>query len=377
MTTPKRDYYEVLGLAKGATEEELKKAYRRMAKQYHPDTNKDPAAEAKFKEINEAYQVLNDPDKRSLYDRIGHAGANMGGGTYDPYGGMGGAGMNINDIFEMFNGAMGGTRAAGPQRGANIGTRIQLDFENAVFGTEREVEVTRFIACQTCNGNGAEPGTTPETCDKCKGTGELRRVQQSVFGSLVGVVACDKCRGEGRLITTPCKTCKGEGRLRQSDRLAVKVPAGVDDGTQIRLTGEGDVGVRGAPAGDLYIAIGVKPHRLFKRAGNDILLDWPINVAQAALGDEIEVPTVDGQDTPIKVAAGTQGDKVITLRDRGVPYLRQSGRGDMLVRLKVQIPGNLNDEQRRLFEELGRSFGREVSQQDNKSFFGKLFGGSS
>lgn len=375
MAIPKRDYYEVLGLARGATEEQIKTAYRRMTKQYHPDVNKDPDAEARFKEINEAYQVLNDSDKRALYDRIGHAAGNVGGGGYyDPYGGVGGVGgININDIFEMFTGV--GARAAGPQRGSNVGTRLQLEFEQAVFGTNAEIDVTRYVTCATCTGDGAEPGTKAETCDKCKGSGEIRRVQQSVFGSVVGVVACDKCKGEGRIVTTPCKTCKGDGRVRQSDTLAVQIPAGVDDRAEIRLTGEGDVGVRGAPPGDLYITLMVKPHKLFRRKGNDLLLEWPINVAQAALGDEISVPTVDGQDVPIKIAAGTQDGKEHLLRDRGVPYLRQSGRGDLKVRLKVQIPTTLSDEQRNLFEQLARSFGRDLNAQENKGFLGRIFGG--
>lgn len=376
MATSKRDYYEVLGISRTATDEEVKKAYRRLARQYHPDVNKDPNAETHFKEINEAYEILSDGNKRAAYDRFGHAATQPGGfpGGFDPYaGGMGGFG--VGDIFETLFSTMNATAQRAPQRGSNIGTKVTLEFEEAVFGSEKEVEVSRFAACQTCSGSGAEPGTEVQTCPQCKGTGEVRRVAQSFLGSMVQVVTCDKCHGEGKIISTPCHVCKGEGRVHEAARLVVKIPAGVDEASQIRLAGEGDAGIHNQPAGDLYINLGVKPHKLFRRKGNDLHLDWPINVAQAALGDELDVPTLEPSGivyTRQKIAPGTQHDKVIRLRDKGVPYLRQTGRGDLHVHLKVMVPTTLTDEQHALFEQLARSLGHDVSPQGDKGFFGKI-----
>ena len=378
MATSKRDYYEVLGLGRSATDDEVKKAYRRLARQYHPDVNKDAGAEMRFKEINEAYEVLSDGNKRAAYDRFGHAATGAGGfpGGFDPYAGAGMSGFG--DIFDTLFSTMNATAQRAPQRGSNIGTRVALEFEEAAFGAEKEIEVTRFAACQTCAGTGAEPGTEVQTCPQCKGTGEVRRVQQSVFGSLVGVVTCDKCKGDGKIVTTPCHVCKGDGRVRETTRIVVKIPAGVDEASQIRLAGEGDAGIHNQPAGDLYITLNVKPHRMFRRKGNDLHIDWPINVAQAALGDELELPTLEPSGivyTKQRIAPGTQHDKDIRLRDKGVPYLRQTGRGDLHIHLKVQVPTALSDEQRDLFEKLARSFGHDVSPQNEKGFLGKLFGG--
>ncbi len=378
MATSKRDYYEVLGLGRSATDDEVKKAYRRLARQYHPDVNKDAGAEMRFKEINEAYEVLSEGNKRAAYDRFGHAANGAGGfpGGFDPYAAGGGGGFS--DIFETLFSTMNATAQRAPQRGSNIGTRVALEFEEAAFGAEKEIEVTRFAACQTCAGTGAEPGTEVQTCPQCKGRGEVRRVQQSVFGSLVGVVTCDKCKGDGKIVTTPCHVCKGEGRVRETTRIVVKIPAGVDEASQIRLAGEGDAGMHNQPAGDLYITLNVKPHRMFRRKGNDLHIDWPINVAQAALGDELELPTLEPTGivyTKQRIAPGTQHDKDIRLRDKGVPYLRQTGRGDLHIHLKVQVPTTLSDEQRDLFEKLARSFGHDVSPQNEKGFLGKLFGG--
>ncbi len=374
MATSKRDYYEVLGVARTATDDEVRKAYRRLARQYHPDVNKDGGAETKFKEINEAYEVLSDTSKRAAYDRFGHAATGAGfPGGFDPYaGGMG----NINDLFETLFSTMGGAATQrAPQRGSNIGTRITLEFEEAVFGTEREIEVNRYTACDTCKGIGAEPGSEVKTCDQCRGSGEVRRMQQSIFGSLVGVVPCDKCKGEGKIISSPCHTCRGEGRVREAARLSVKIPAGVDEQSQIRLAGEGDVGPHNQPAGDLYITLNIRPHKLFRRKGNDLHLDWPINVAQAALGDDLNIPTLEPgglMDVKQKIVAGTQYDKELRIRDKGVPYLRQTGRGDLYVHLKVMVPSTLSDEQRALFEQLSRSLGHEVAPQTDKGFFGKI-----
>jgi molecular chaperone DnaJ len=375
MASTKRDYYEVLGISRTATSEDIKKAFRQKARQYHPDVNKEPGAEAQFKEISEAYEVLVDDDKRAAYDRFGHAavtGAGAGAGGFDPFQNFG----SFSDIFETFftaaaSGATG-TRPRRAQRGAHLAYRLTVEFEEAVFGTEKEIEVPRLATCPRCEGSGAEPGTEPQVCPVCNGRGEVRKAQQSIFGQFVSVVPCDRCHGEGKIVATPCIECKGEGRLRETRKLAVKIPAGVDDGAQIRLAGEGEAGPRGAPPGDLYIEVNVKPHKYFKRDGNDLLLDLNINIAQAALGAEINVPTVDGNTAPVKVAAGTQNDKVLRVKGMGVPYLRGSGRGDLLVKVNVQTPTNLNEEQKRLLRQLGQTFGDATPELHEKGIFGKL-----
>jgi molecular chaperone DnaJ len=364
----KRDYYEVLGVHRSCTEDDLKSAYRRLAKQYHPDVNKSPDAEERFKEINEAYEVLCDPDKRAAYDRYGHAGLD---GSMGGMGGMGGfTGFGVEDIFESFFGGMR-TSQRGPQRGADLRYDLVISFEEAVFGCEKEIEISRWEVCPTCSGTGSAPGTSPSRCPLCHGSGEVRRVQQTIFGRFVNVMPCDRCGGKGTVITKPCPTCSGEGRVRASRRLQVKIPAGVDDGTQMRLAGEGEMGAMGGPAGNLYVVLQVRRHRFFRRDHSDILLDVNINVAQAALGDEVEVPTVDG---PAKIAipAGTQHGDTIVLKGKGVPQLQSSRRGDQIVHVNVVTPTRLTDEQRRLFQELAKSLGREVSPQEEKGFFEKV-----
>jgi molecular chaperone DnaJ len=378
MSTAKRDYYEVLGVAKTATEDEIKRAFRAKARQLHPDVNKAPDAEAQFKEVSEAYEVLVDGDKRSAYDRFGHAAVSGAGtGSYDPFAGFGG----FSDIFEtFFTSAAGGATSARrrQQRGAHLAYRLTVEFEEAVFGSEREVEIPRLATCSRCGGNGAEPGTTPQKCPVCNGSGEVRRMQQSIFGQFVSVVPCDRCNGEGTVVTTPCTQCKGDGRVRETRHLAVKIPAGIDDGAQIRLTGEGEAGPKGAPPGDLYIEVSIKPHKFFRREGNDLLLELNLNMAQAALGIDIQVPTIDGDTTELKIPAGTQNAKVFRIKNFGVPYLRGTGRGDMLVHTKVQTPTNLNEDQKRLMRELAKTFGEPTAEQQEKGFFGKIkeaFGG--
>jgi molecular chaperone DnaJ len=270
---------------------------------------------------------------------------------------------------------MGTATRRRPQRGAHLAYRLTIEFEEAVFGTEKEIDVPRLATCPRCEGSGAEPGTEPQVCPNCNGRGEIRRAQQSIFGQFVSVVPCDRCQGEGKIVAVPCSECKGEGRVRETRRLVVKVPAGIDDGAQIRLAGEGEAGPRGAAPGDLYIEVNVKPHKLFKRDGNDLLLDLNVNMAQAALGADIQVPTVDGATTPIKVPAGTQNDKVVRVNGMGVPYLRGTGRGDMLVKVNVHIPTTLTDEQKRLLRELANTFGDtggEAQVQQDKGIFGKL-----
>ncbi len=368
-TTTKRDYYETLGVSRNATQDEIKKAYRRLARQYHPDVNKEPGAEARFKEINEAYEVLSDAEKRRAYDRFGHAGVTGTPGGMD-FTGFGG----FADIFEEFFGTGFGTRAAqrrAPRRGADLRYDMTITFEEAVFGYQKEFEIQRTEACDRCRGSGAEPGTTPLRCKTCNGTGEVRRVQQSILGSFVNVSTCPTCNGEGETIAIPCTQCRGSGHVRVPRKLSVDIPAGVDDGTQIRLAGEGEPGLYGGPRGNLYIVLQVKPHEFFRRKGDDIILELGINIAQAALGDEITIPTLDGEET-IAIAAGTQSGEIIRLRNKGVPHLRRNGRGDQFVVLNVKTPTNLTPEQRRLMVEFSKTLGREVTPQREKSFLDKL-----
>jgi molecular chaperone DnaJ len=368
-TASKRDYYEVLGVARGASDDDIKKAFRRLARQFHPDVNKDADAESKFKEINEAYEVLSDPQKRQLYDQFGHEGPRMGAGGqgFENFG-FGG----FSDIFQTFFGGQAGAgQRRGPQRGSDLRYNLTLTFEEAVFGVEKDLEIPRADTCTACKGSGAEPGTEPSRCPTCNGTGELRRVQQSIFGQFVNVVMCERCQGEGRVITTPCHECRGAGRIRITKHVSLKVPAGVDTGSQIRLTGEGEAGPRGGPNGNLYVAISVKKHAQFERDGQDILYTLPINFAQAALGDEVEVPTVDGKVT-LKIPAGTQAGKVIRLKDKGVPNLRGGGRGDQHVYVKVMTPTELSAKERELFEQL-RGVSKKQAPPNDKDKGGGIF----
>lgn len=365
----KRDYYDVLGIGRNASEDEVRRAFRKLARQYHPDVNKEDGAEARFKEINEAYEVLSDPQKRRMYDQFGHAGtqgfAGAGASGFDAFG--------FGDIFETFFGYRSSSASRrGPQRGADLRYDLRITFEEAVFGCEKELEILRWETCPICMGSGAEAGTQPIRCPSCNGTGEVRRVQQSFFGQIVNVMACDRCQGEGRVVLDPCKRCSGSGRIRATRRLNVSIPAGVDDGAQIRLSGEGEAGAKGGPAGNLYVVLAVQDHPVFKRQGHDILFDLPINFVQAALGDEIEVPVVGGSKAKLRVPPGTQSGKVFRLRDKGVPYLRGNGRGDMQVKVKVVIPTQLTDEQRALLVQLAHSFGIKLNHHDDKGFFGRV-----
>ncbi len=367
MATNKRDFYEVLGVSRSASEDELKKAFRRLAKQYHPDTNKEQGAEARFIEINEAYEVLSDPQKRAAYDRYGHAGLGNGMGTgFGDFAGF----SSINDIFEtFFAGATAGTqRRSGTQRGADLRYELTITFEEAVFGCQKEIELPRWETCSTCRGSGAQPGTSTSRCSACQGTGEIRRVQQSIFGQFVNVTMCERCRGEGRVITTPCEKCRGQGRVRNNRRVVVNIPAGVDDGINVRVTGEGEVSARGGTPGNLYVILTVKPHQFFKRQGNDIIYELPISFTQAALGDEVEVPTVDGKTTSLKIPAGTQSSRSFRLKGMGVPVVHSSARGDE----HIITPTSLTAEQKRLLEEFAR-LEREQSEQNDKNIFRNLF----
>ena len=374
----KRDYYEVLEVSRTVTKDELKKQYRRLARQYHPDVNPDPAASDRFKEISEAYEVLSDDDKRAAYDRFGHAGVGNGGfGGYEQ--GSGGFADIFEEFFGSFSGAGAGRgrRRRGPRGGADLRYDLTITFEEAIFGAEREIEYRRPETCATCGGIGAEPGTRPIACTTCNGTGEVRRVQQSILGQFVNVATCTTCKGTGELIPNLCHECNGRKLIERTVTKKVKVPPGVDSETQIRLTGEGGAGLDGGPAGNLFVVLTVAPHEYFQRRGDDILLVLQINVAQAALGDEITVPTVDGESA-LTVPAGTQPGKEFRLRGLGVPKLDRTGRGanvgrgDQLVILQVVIPKHLPAEQRDLFQELARTLGKDVVPQKDKGILGQL-----
>ncbi|MCJ7658881.1 MAG: molecular chaperone DnaJ [Anaerolineales bacterium] len=359
-----RDYYEVLGVSRSATQDELKAAFRRLARQYHPDVNDSPDAEERFKEINEAFAVLSDEQRRGAYDRYGHEGVRGPNG-------MPNFTVDFSDFADVFGdlfgfGGFGRTsqRARNaPRRGADLQYRLDLTFEEAVFGVEKEIEITRDELCATCNGSGAEPGTSPVRCSTCNGSGEVRRTRQTILGSMVQVTTCPACNGQGEIISTPCHTCKGRGLERRNRKKVISVPAGVDSGTQIRLAGEGQPGLYGGPNGNLFIAIKVKAHKYFHRREYDVLLDLNVNIAQATLGAEVEIPTVDGP-TMLKIPNGTQPGKILRLRGKGIPKLRGNGRGDQLVVINVEVPINVDNDQRQLFEQLAESLGSEVRPQE-------------
>jgi molecular chaperone DnaJ len=358
-----RDYYEVLGVERSASEDQIKRAYRKLAMEHHPDRNPGNAdAEARFREVSEAYAVLSDPEKRSQFD------------TYGRVGGMGGfgdafAGTGFGDIFDMFFGERPGRRPAGPRRGPDLRAGLVVDFEEAVFGAEKEMDVPRWEHCRTCDGSGAAAGSQPVRCSDCGGSGQVRRVSQSIFGQVVNVATCPRCRGEGEIVETPCATCGGGGRVQATKTLRVNVPAGVDDGDQIRLSGEGEAGVKGGGYGDLYVVIQVRPHPVLRRAGRDIYYDLGVSFAQAALGDTIEVPTVDG---PLKldVPAGTQYGTRLRLPGRGVPHVRTGRRGDEIVIVHIITPTKLTPEQRQAIDTLGGRTGKPA--EPPRGFFDRL-----
>ncbi|MBP7213751.1 MAG: molecular chaperone DnaJ [Anaerolineaceae bacterium] len=369
----KRDYYETLGVPRDASQDDIKKAFRDLARKYHPDVNKAEDAEEKFKEINEAYGVLSDTEKRASYDRYGFSGVNTQG--MPNYGDM-----DLSDLFEtLFGfGGMGGFGGASrgrsqrnaARRGADVSGRVRLSFEEAIFGVEKEVEVTRNERCSVCSGSGAEPGTQPITCKTCNGSGEVRQVQQTFLGSMVQVGTCPTCGGRGKMIESPCRNCRGSGLERMTRKLKVKIPAGVDNGNQIRMVGEGEPGTNGGPHGNYYLEIDIAPHKFFKRSGNDILLDLNINMAQAALGDEITVPTVDG-DVKLRIPPGTQPGRTFKLKEKGVPILNSKDRGNEMVTVSVAIPTSLTKEQEELLTALGKTMGTDINIQE-RSFFEKL-----
>ncbi len=368
MADQKRDYYEVLGVSKSASETEIKKAYRKLAKESHPDLNPDDkSAEARFKEINEAYEVLSDSDKKSKYDQFGHAGVDPNFGAGGGFGG-GFGGFDFGDIFESFFG--GGRTAArdpnAPRRGESIRISVTLTFEEAAFGCEKEISVSRVENCDTCKGSGSAPGTTAEICSQCKGTGTVRTQQRTPMGVFSTTTSCSKCEGKGKIIHQPCSTCRGSGTVRKQRRITANIPAGIDDGQTISLRSQGHAGLNGGPSGDLLITIRVSPHEYFERDGVSVLLRIPISIVQASLGAEIEVPTLDGK-VKYTIPEGTQTGTVFRLRNKGIPNLQGSGRGDQFVTVTVSTPKGLNSEQKELLRKLGETFG----EGNNQNFFDK------
>lgn len=371
----KRDYYEVLGVDKNADAQAIKKAYRKLAMQYHPDRNPDnKEAEEKFKEINEAYEVLSDDTKRQTYDQFGHEGVNgQGGFGGQGFGGQGFGGFEdiFGDMFgDIFGGGFGGGRARrrGPERGADIKHTVNISFEEAAFGKKVSVKINRSEECDECHGTGAKAGTGRKTCPTCNGAGEVRTVQRTPFGNIASSRPCTACDGEGEIIDSPCTKCGGKGNTRKVKTIEVDIPAGIDDGQMIKLSGQGEVGSKGGPRGDLYIVINVKPHSLFTRDGNDVYFEMPITFAQAALGDEIEVPTLDGK-VKYTVPEGTQTGTVFRLREKGIPRLRSSSRGDQYVKVIVDTPKKLNETQKELLREFAKSCGEDVHEK--KKTFGQ------
>ena len=347
------DYYEVLGVSRNDSEEEIRKAFRRKAMEYHPDRNKEPDAEDKFKEINEAYQVLSDSTKRAQYDRYGHAGVNGAGfdrpfDGFDVFGGFG-------DIFDSFFGDVGGRRSRAPQRGSDLQQRVVLEFEEAAFGVEREIDVSRVEVCHQCSGAGNEPGTAVNTCGTCGGNGQVRRTQRSVFGQFAQVTTCPTCQGKGSTMEEPCVNCRGVGMERRNRKTLVNIPAGIHDGMQVRLTGEGNVGANGGPPGNLYIQVDVKQHSLFDRSEFDLVYSLPLNVAEATLGVEKEIPTLEGDTTLLKIPQGTQPGSEFRIRGKGITHINNNRKGDLRVFVDIQVPKKLSARQRKLLEEFAQS----------------------
>lgn len=371
----KRDYYEVLGVQKGASDDEIKKAYRKLSKKFHPDINKEADADVKFKEVAEAYEILSDPQKRAAYDQYGHAGTdpNFGGGA-GGFGGFSGAGGfgGFEDIFESFFG--GGGRSVNPnapRQGDDLQYSVNLTFEEAIFGAEKNVQYKREETCHTCHGNGAKPGTEPTTCHKCHGAGTVNVERQTPLGRVMSRQTCDVCRGTGKEIKEPCPTCHGSGHEKNTHSVKVNVPAGVENGQQMRLAGQGEAGTNGGPYGDLYVVFYVEESDIFDRDGGEIYYELPLNFVQAALGDEINVPTVHG-DVKLKIPAGTQTGAKFRLRGKGAPRLRGGGNGDQQVTVKVMTPRNLSEEQKDALRNYAKVSGHETNEQYSEGFFDKV-----
>jgi molecular chaperone DnaJ len=361
---PDQDYYSVLGVARNVNDEEIRKAFRKKAMEFHPDRNKSPDAEEKFKGINEAYQVLSDTKKRAQYDRFGKTGVGANSGGDRPFDGFDGFG-GFGDIFDSFFGDASG-RARQAQRGGDLQQRVVLAFEEAVFGVEKEIEINRLERCDRCSGAGNEPGTSIDTCATCRGHGQVRRAQRSVFGQFTQVVACTSCQGRGRTVSTPCSACRGFGRERRKRKIAVNIPGGVESGMQVRLTAEGDAGSEGGGLGNLYVHVDVLEHPLFLREDSDLLYELPVNMAEAALGVEKFVPTLDGEDEKLKLPQGTQPGTEFRIRGKGVPRINGNRRGDLRVVVDVRVPGSLDGRQKKLLEELARSFNGDKQSRNGR-----------
>ena len=371
----KRDYYEVLSVPRNADKDAIKKAFRKLAQQYHPDVNKTAEAEARFKEINEAYQVLSDDQKRAAYDRYGHAGLQGAAGYGADVGGFGDLGSIFEELFGGFSRPTGGASRRQPRRGADLRADVRISFEEAAFGCDRELEIPRMETCDRCNGTGAEPPTSPVVCHTCNGSGEVRRRQQSpLFGTVVTATSCSACNGTGEVIPSPCAKCNTRKVIRVTRKLNVKIPAGVDEGTRIRLVGEGEAGQMGGPTGNLFVVVAVEPHQIFVRNQSDLLLDFPVNVAQAALGATVKIPKLDGGADDLEIPAGTQSGAQFRKRGLGVPHLQRSGRGDMIITVHVVVPTKLSNEQKEIFRQLAKTFG-DTNIEPSKGFFDRLFGG--
>ena len=366
----KRDYYEVLGVSKGASDDELKKAYRKVAKKYHPDLHpNDKEAEEKFKEVNEAYGVLSDSEKRSRYDQFGHAGVdpNFGAGG----GGAGFGGFDFGDIFgDIFGGGFGGFggggRRNGPVRGRDVRQVVDITFEEAAFGTKKKLSITKQESCSACGGSGAKAGTSPVTCTRCGGSGQVKTQVRTPLGYMTNIGTCPECNGSGRIIKDPCRECRGTGKVRKNSVIEVDIPAGIDNGQTIQISGKGEPGERGGMTGDLLVTVRVKPHPLFVREGYNIFIDMPITFVQAALGATVKVPTLDGA-VEYDIPEGTQSETTFKLRGKGVPYIRSKARGDQYVKVRVEVPSNLSQKQK----ELLREFEEDKNYKQKKSFMDK------
>lgn len=379
MAEQKRDYYEVLGVSKGASDDDLKRAYRKLAKKYHPDVNPgDKDAEAKFKEVNEAYSVLSDKEKRARYDQFGHAGVDPSyGGGAGGFGGFDMGDIDLGDIFGSFFGGGGfggfgggGGRRNGPQKGESLRASLTITFEEAAFGCEKEISLNRTEPCDACQGSGCEPGTTADTCPDCRGTGTVRIQQRTPLGVMASTATCSKCRGTGKIIHTPCKACGGTGSVKKSKRITVTIPAGIDDGQAISLRGQGNAGKNGGPAGDLIVSVRVKPHPQFQREGTTVLYEHKVTFYQAAMGAELEIPTIDGK-VKYELPEGTQSGTTFRLKGKGIPALNGRGRGDQYVTVYIETPRNLNKEQKEALKKFAESMG-DSNYEARPKFFKKF-----
>jgi molecular chaperone DnaJ len=367
----KRDYYEVLGISRTASKEEIKDAYRKLALQYHPDRNKAPDAEERFKEVSEAYAVLSDDEKRSQYDLLGHAGFDQRYTPEDIFRGADfesvfrdmGFGLRFGDLFSFFFGGHGFQREV--EKGRDIGYDLEITLEEAATGTEEKIRVPRVERCEVCSGTGAAPGTSPKDCPKCKGAGRIQSVRRSGFGTFVQVTSCPSCRGKGRIIDSPCRTCRGTGVAEKERKITVKVPPGIDEGYQLRLQGEGEMLAEDEVPGDLYVMIHIAPHKHFKRDGDDLFHNLTVGFPQATLGAEVPVPTLDGK-LDLKIRPGTQPGEIVRLRGKGMPRFRGYGKGDLLVRIDVSVPEKLTQRQRALVEELANEFDQSVQSKHRR-----------